>query len=98
MLEGITRRTIIQLAREELGLEVVERNIDRTELYLADETFLCGTGVQVAAIGYIDHRQVGSGSTGPITQQIRDLYMRVVTGNESKFMDWLTPIPVLERV
>ena len=96
VLEGITRRTIIQLAREELGLEVVERDIDRTELYLADETFLCGTGVQVAAIGFIDHRQVGSGSTGPITQQIRDLYMRVVTGEESKYMDWLTPIPVLE--
>lgn len=97
VLEGITRRTIIQLARQELGLEVVERNIDRTELYLADETFLCGTGVQVAAIGSIDHRQVGSGSTGPITQQIRDLYMRVVTGEEPKFMDWLTPVPVLEK-
>jgi branched-chain amino acid aminotransferase len=97
LLEGITRRTVIQLARDELGLEVLEREIDRTELYIAEEAFFCGTGVQIAAIGSIDHRQVGNGSTGPITQQVRDLYFRVVMGEEPKYMDWLTSIPVLER-
>jgi branched-chain amino acid aminotransferase len=96
LLEGITRRTIIQLAQDELGIAVMERDIDRTELYIADEAFFCGTGVQVAAIGSIDHRQVGQGGTGPITQQLRDLYFRVVTGQVDKYMDWLTPVPVLE--
>lgn len=96
LLEGITRRTIIQLARDELGLEVLEREIDRTELYIAEEAFFCGTGVQIAAIGSIDHRQVGNGGTGPITQRLRDLYFRVVLGEEPKYMDWLTPVPVLE--
>jgi len=96
VLEGITRKTLIQLAREELGLEVVERNIDRTELYLADEAFFCGTGAQVAAIGSIDHRLVGNGGIGPITQRVRDIYFRVVLGEEPKYMGWLTPVPVLE--
>lgn len=93
LLEGITRRTLMQLMRDELGLTVHERDIDRSELYLADEAFFCGTGVQVAAIGSIDHRQIGGGNTGPITQQIHELYLRVVTGQESKYMDWVTPIP-----
>jgi branched-chain amino acid aminotransferase len=96
VLEGITRKTLIQLAREELGLEVVERNIDRTELYLADEAFFCGTGAQVAAIGSIDHRLVGNGGVGPITQRVRDIYFRVVLGEEPKYMHWLSPAPVLE--
>jgi branched-chain amino acid aminotransferase len=96
LLEGITRRTLIQLARAELGWEVVEREIDRTELYLADEAFFCGTGAQITAIGSIDHRQVGSGSTGPMTQQLRQLYFRVVTGEAPDYMHWLTPIPVLQ--
>jgi branched-chain amino acid aminotransferase len=98
ILEGITRRTLIHLARAELGLEVVEREIDRTELYIADEAFFCGTGVQIAAIGSIDHRTIGNGGTGPLTQQLRELYFRVVTGEEPKYMDWLTPVPTLERV
>lgn len=98
LLEGITRRTLIHLARLELDLDVVEREIDRTELYLADEAFFCGTGAQIAAIGSIDHRLVGDGALGPITQQIRDLYFRVVLGEEPKYMHWLTPVPVLETV
>ncbi len=93
LLEGITRRTLLQLAKDELGIEVIERKIDRSELYIADEALFCGTGVQVAAIGSIDHRQVGNGGTGPITEQLRDVYMRVVMGEEPKYMDWLTPIP-----
>ena len=98
LLEGITRRTTLQLARDELGLEVVERDIDRTELYIAEEAFFCGTGVQMAAIGSIDHRLVGKGGTGPITQQLSDLYFRIVKGEEPKYQDWLTPIPALESV
>ena len=95
ILEGITRRTVIQLLRDDLGLDVAERNIDRSELYLADEAFFCGTGVQIAAISSVDHRPVGDGATGVITRQIADLYARVVTGEEAKYMDWLTPIPVM---
>jgi branched-chain amino acid aminotransferase len=96
LLEGVTRRTLIQLLRDELGLDVVEREIDRSELYLADEALFCGTGVQIAAIGSIDHRRLGDGATGPVTQQIRDLYFRVVLGEEPKYMHWLSPAPVLE--
>ena len=84
LLEGITRRSVLQLAANELGLTIVERDIDRSELYIADEAFFCGTGVQIAAIGTIDHRQIGSGSTGPITQQLSDIYFSVVTGGKQK--------------
>ena len=68
ILEGITRKVIIELAREELGLQVMERSIDRTELYVADEAFFCGTGVQVVAIAQIDHRPVGTGTARPDRQ------------------------------
>jgi branched-chain amino acid aminotransferase len=95
ILEGITRRSLITLIREELGVEVMEREIDRTELYLADEAFLCGTGVQIAAIGSIDHRIIGQGGTGPITHRLRELFYRVLRGEEAKYVDWLSPVPVL---
>ena len=94
VLEGITRRTLIQLAREELGLDVEERVIDRTELYVADEAFFCGTGVQIAPISSVDHRVVGDGEPGPITSAIRDLYFRIVYGNEPKYGEWLSPVYV----
>ena len=97
VLEGITRRTLLQLAEDELGLPTQERPIDRSELYMAEEAFFCGTGAQVAPIGSIDHRDIGTGKVGELTRQIRDLYFRVVTGREKKYMDWLTPIPVLEN-
>jgi branched-chain amino acid aminotransferase len=97
ILEGIVRRSLITLIREELGVEVIEREIDRTELYLADEALLCGTGVQIAAIGSIDHRIVGQGGTGPITHRLRELFYRVLRGEEAKYVDWLSPVPVLER-
>lgn len=92
ILEGITRDTIMTLAREELGLETIERQIDRSELYMADEAFFCGTGVQVAAIAAIDHRSVGNGSLGPITKAVRDIYFRVVRGDVSKYRAWCTPV------
>lgn len=92
LLEGITRRSLITLIRDELGLELVERNIDRSELYLADEAFFCGTGVEMVAIGSIDHREIGDGNRGPITKQLHDLYRRVLRGEEEKYMDWVSPV------
>ena len=88
ILEGITRRTIISLLRDEFHLEVVERSIDRSELYLAEEIFFVGTGVQIAAIIKIDYRPIGSGRIGPITSQIRDLYFDVVRGLVPKYRHW----------
>jgi branched-chain amino acid aminotransferase len=92
ILEGITRRTVIQLAREELGMTVVERSIDRTELYLAEEAFFCGTGVQIAAITRVDHRAIADGKMGPFVTRLRDLYFRIVRGMEPKFRAWNTPV------
>jgi branched-chain amino acid aminotransferase len=92
VLEGITRRSIIELAQREFGLTTIEREIDRSEIYVADEAFFCGTGVQVVAIASVDHRPIGDGGIGPITSKLRDLYFRVVRGQESRFADWLTPV------
>lgn len=95
-LEGIVRRSLIQLLRDELGVKVVERDIDRTEVYIADEAFMCGTGVQVAAIGKVEHRLLGDGNIGPITGQLRDLFFQVVEGRVSTYRHWLTPVYVNE--
>ncbi len=97
ILEGITRRTLIQLAQEEFDIPVVERQIDRSELYVADEAFFCGTGVQIVAIASIDHRPIGSGRIGPLTQKLRDLYFRIVRGYEPRYSHWLTPVPAGAR-
>ncbi|MCU0497322.1 MAG: branched-chain amino acid transaminase [Anaerolineae bacterium] len=98
VLEGITRRTIIQLLRDDLGIEVIERDIDRTEVYLADELFLCGTGVQIAAVTQVEHRLIGDGAMGEITVKLRDYYHEVVNGKVAKYRDWLTPVYVPEVV
>lgn len=92
ILEGITRASIIHLVREELGLDVVERSVDRTELYIADEVFLCGTGAQVAPVVEVDRRRIGDGEPGPISMRIQDLYLEVMTGRSAKYEEWLTPI------
>lgn len=92
ILEGITRRTIMELAAAELGLTAVEREIDRTELYVCDELFFCGTGVQVAAITAVDRRPVGTGVMGSITTAVRDLYFDVVRGSVDKYRSWNTPV------
>jgi branched-chain amino acid aminotransferase len=92
ILEGITRRTVIMLLRDEMGLEVVERPIDRTEIYLSEEAFFCGTGVQVAAITKVDHRPVGTGELGPITRNLRQLYFDVVRGRVPKYREFCTPV------
>lgn len=92
-LEGITLNSIVHLAQHELGLECEAREIDRTELYYADEAFLCGTGAQLVSIASLDQRAVGAGSMGPITTELRKLFFRVVRGEEAKYMHWLTPVP-----
>ena len=92
VLEGITRRTIMQLMRDELGYEVVERPIDRTEVYLADEAFLCGTGVQIGAIGRVDSRNIGSGKIGEQTTRLRALYYDVVKGRNAKYRHCCHPV------
>lgn len=96
ILEGITRRTIMTLARDELGVKVVERPIDRTEVYLADELFMTGTAAQVTAITRVDHRDIGGGTMGPITSQLRALYDDVVRGRLAKYRHWNAPVYVEE--
>lgn len=92
ILEGITRRTVIQLLCEEIGLPVVERPIDRTEVFLADEAFFCGTGVQIVAIAEVDHRPIGSGALGPVVSQLRSLYFDLVRGKLDRYKDWCVPV------
>ncbi|MBI3362564.1 MAG: branched-chain amino acid transaminase [Chloroflexi bacterium] len=92
ILEGVTRRTVMTLLRDELGIEVVERPIDRTEVYLCDEAFLCGTGVQISAIARVDHRPVGTGQMGPVVSDLRDLYFEVVRGRSPKYRHWCAPV------
>ncbi|MGH2521780.1 MAG: branched-chain amino acid transaminase [Anaerolineales bacterium] len=92
ILQGITRRTLIRLIRDELGLQVDERSIDRTELYLADELWFSGTGVQIAAITRIDHRPIGDGKMGPLVAQIRELFFDVVRGRHPKYRHWCVPV------
>jgi branched-chain amino acid aminotransferase len=91
ILEGITRGTIITLARD-LGYQVVERQISRVELYTADEIFFTGTAVEVQPVIEVDGRVVGDGQPGPVTKQVYDLYQRVVRGQEYRYRSWLTPV------
>jgi branched-chain amino acid aminotransferase len=92
ILEGITRRSILQFMREDLKWECQERTIDRTEIYLSDEMFFAGTGVQIAAITKVDHRNVGTGQMGPRTAELKKFFLEVVRGNNSKYRDWCYPI------
>jgi len=91
LLEGVTRKAIMELLDHE-GIPVQERSIDRSELYVADEAFLCGTGVQVSPIIEIDHRPIGSGGIGPIGRLVRDRYFEAVRGRLPEYAHWLTPI------
>jgi branched-chain amino acid aminotransferase len=92
ILEGITRDVLLTLCREELGLMVTERQVGRTELYVADEVFLCGTGAQVSPVIEVDRRPVGSGKMGPITARIQQLYFQAVKGDHPKYRHWCTPV------
>ena len=91
VLPGITRDTVIELAQKELGIEVVERSITRSELYLADEIFLTGTAAHLTAVGSIDNINVGDGTMGPATRQLQEMYFDVVRGKNSKYLHWCTP-------
>jgi branched-chain amino acid aminotransferase len=92
ILEGITRNVLISLCRDELGLKVIERQVGRTELYVAEEAFLCGTGAQVSSIIEVDRRPVGNGRIGPITARIQQLYFEVVKGRHPKYRHWCTAV------
>jgi branched-chain amino acid aminotransferase len=92
ILVGITRATIMELAERELGIPTIERSIDRSELLIADEVFMCGTGAQIAAIGEIDRRSIGDGSMGAITRRVQDLYFDVVRGKVERYRHWCTPV------
>jgi branched-chain amino acid aminotransferase len=93
ILLGITRDTVIKLAAQELGIPTIERSIDRTELYIADEIFLCGTGAQIAPVVSVDHSPIGNGNTGPISQKLQDLYFDVVRGLGGSYSEqWCTPV------
>jgi branched-chain amino acid aminotransferase len=91
ILEGITRAGIMEICAE-LGIPVVERSIDRSEIYVADEAFFCGTGAQISPIIEVDRRAVGKGSVGPVTKQIKDRYFDIVRGNVPAYAHWVTPV------
>jgi len=90
-LDGITRKTIMQLARE-LGIEVVEKRITRDEVYIADEAFFTGTAAEVTPIRELDNRPIGIGSRGPITEKLQTLYFDIVHGRSPEYLSWLTKV------
>lgn len=92
ILVGITRNTVMELAQKEFGVDVVERPISRTELYVCDELFFTGTGAQVAPVRSVDRRTIGEGKPGPITKQMQDLYFQVVQGRVPAYRHWCTPV------
>lgn len=92
ILVGITRNTVMQLAREQMGLEVIERPISRSELYVCDELFFCGTGAQVAPVRSVDRRVLGNGEPGPVTLRMQQLYFETVQGKIPQYRSWCTPV------
>jgi len=92
ILVGITRNTVMELARNDLGLTVVERPIARTELYVADEAFFTGTGAQVAPVRSVDRRLIADGKPGPVSRKLQDLYFEVVRGKVKRYREWCTPV------
>ena len=92
ILMGITRDTVIKLAKNELGIETIEKSIERAELYAADECFLTGTAANVTPVAEIDRRQIGTGEVGEITNKLQKIYSDVIRGNNSKYLDWCTPV------
>jgi len=92
ILMGITRDTVIELAQNELGIETIERQIDRSELYIAEECFFTGTAAHITPIGEIDHRKIGNGETGEITKRLQEIYFEVIQGSNPKYLEWCTPV------
>jgi branched-chain amino acid aminotransferase len=91
ILEGIVRSSVLQIA-EASGIPMRIRQVDRTELYVAEEVFLCGTGAQISPVTSIDHRQIGKGEPGPITARISRTYFDAVRGKSPQYRAWVTPV------
>lgn len=91
-LLGITRDSVMTLAREELGIEVIQRRINRSELYLADEVFMTGTAAHVTPVGAIDDRPIADGGVGSLTTKLQSVYFQCVSGRNERYMDWCTPV------
>lgn len=92
ILESITRASLIRLFADKLGRQTIEREIDRTELYLAEEVFLCGSGMEVVPVIAVDRLPVGDGRKGPVTAAIQDAYFRVARGQDNAYPEWRTPV------
>ena len=90
VLPGVTRDTVMQLAHSELGLDVVETRIDRSQIYVADECFLTGTAAHLTPVVEVDSRRIGDGSAGPVSSRLRDLYFDIVVGRNPKYIHWST--------
>ena len=97
ILEGITRDAVMELAENELDLPTLQRDVDRTELYAADEVFLSGTGFQIAPIVEVDGRQVGTGEMGPVAERLQELYFKAARGEWEKYADWTVPVEVAQK-
>ena len=97
ILEGITRDAVIELAQKELGMEVMLRDVDRTELYAADEVFLTGTGYQIAPVVEVDGRPVGAGEMGPVACRMQELYFEAARGDNPDYHHWTVAVEVAER-
>lgn len=98
ILVGITRATVIELAERELGLQTVERTIDRSELYITDEVFMTGTAAHVTPILEIDDRAIGGGGIGDVSGQLQKLFFDAILGRLPRYSDWVTPIPAAKLV
>ncbi|HKV88999.1 MAG TPA: branched-chain amino acid transaminase [Candidatus Dormibacteraeota bacterium] len=92
ILEGVTRLLLMKVIKDELGLPVVERSIDRTELYTCDELLLCGTGAQISPVVEVDRRVIGDGRVGEFTQELQSMYFGAVRGESAKHKDWTIPV------
>lgn len=91
ILVGVTRNTVLEIAKD-LGIETIERCVNRSEIYTFDEVFCCGTGAQIMPIVTIDHRKIGNGETGEITKKIQNVYYDAVQGKIEKYKHWCTPV------
>ena len=91
VLEGITAKSVVEIAKDEFGIECVERQIDRSELYIADEIFMTGTAAHLTPVVEVDRREVGDGKVGPITRQLSQVFFDVIKGNNEKYKHWCTP-------
>jgi len=98
ILEGITRRSVIELLQQEMGLQVVERPIDRTEVYICDECFITGTAAEVTAVTRVDYRPVGSGNMGAVATRLRQLFSDVIYGRIPKYRHWNLPVYAQETI